>query len=113
MDKWQKISQKMTMGWQGVNVEINSLEFEKFRVDVLNRLESLHHENEELTRHVVQVKTTLFGANGDPGRLAVIDKRLDAHTKSITRIMQLLWPIIGALILFGWLGLPAIKVMLR
>ena len=93
--------------------EIDPKQFNDFQVDVLNSLESLQEKIATLTGHVVQVKTVLFGANGEPGKLATVDKRLDAHTAAIGRIKNVIWPMIGAIALLIWLGLSGLKQLLK
>jgi hypothetical protein len=91
---------------------VDAKTFERFRIDMLNHMADLHREVEGVSKHVVQVKAVLFGANGEPGKLTLIDKRLDAHTRKIERIWSILWPIVGAVALLAWLGTSGLRQLL-
>ena len=94
-------------------VEIDAKQFADFQVNVLNRLEALGEQNEEIRGRLIQMKTVLFGANGEPGKLTIIDKRLDNHRKSIDRIKNALWPMIGAIVLLGWIGIEGLRLIFK
>lgn len=94
-------------------MEITPKDFNDFQIKVFNRLEELHDEVGSVKEHVIQTKAVLFGTNGDPGKLCIIDKRLDAHTRQITRLMQIVWPLLGVAALLVWLGVESVQKVMK
>lgn len=90
--------------------------FNDFQVEVLNRLESIHEQIDLLDKRMVKQETlmqTLFGFNGEPGKLTILHARIDKQDRKIERIKNLLWPIVGAICLLAWIGIAGVRQMLK
>jgi len=86
--------------------------FEQFRIDVLNRLEEIRDSMGKVVNQQDKQKALLFGLNGEPGKLASIEQRLEKHGKAIDWLKNLIWPMIGAAALLGWMGIQGIRELL-
>ena len=92
---------------------IDLKQFADFQVDVLNRLEDLGKHDAVIEGHLIQMKTVLFGADGEPGKLKEIDKKFEKHDHSIDRIRNILWPMVGAIALLAWIGREGLKLIFK
>lgn len=86
--------------------------FEQFRIDVFAHLEEIRDSINLVASRQAEQKALLFGLNGEPGKLALITERQEKHSKAIGRIMNFIWPMVGAVALLAWLGIGELKKLL-